>query len=145
MRSILARGGGSSNITQSISSPSSKEFAIIFDSVKNPVLDIHPYRIEFTYNSKMIIDNMVQEHTVRRHIQGSVQKIKPVAPTYLAPMASASTKVNITASIGWTCFGVGLIGFTILGSLYLFKRAKRKHWQNQNDGVLIDVLVNSNS
>ena len=53
-------------------------------------------------------------------------------------MASASTKVNTTALIG---LGVGLIGFTILGSLYLFQRAERKRWQNQNDEVLIDVTV----
>lgn len=109
MRAILTRGGGSYNITKSISSSSLKEFAIIVDSVKTPVLDIHPYRTEFTYNSKMIIDNMFQEHTARRYLQGSAQKIKTVAPTYLVPMASASTKVNTTALIGWTCLGVGLI------------------------------------
>jgi hypothetical protein len=41
--------------------------------------------------------------------------------------------------IGWTCFGVGVISFTILGSLDLFQRAERKRWQNQNNEVLIDV------
>ena len=96
------------------------------DSLKTPVLDIHPYRTEVTYRSKIIINNMFQEHTARRYLQGSAQKIKTVAPTYLAPMASASTKVNTTALIGWTCLSVGLISFTILGSLYLFQRAKRK-------------------
>ena len=90
MRLILTRGGGGSyNIAKSISSSSLKEFAIIVDSTKTPVLDIHPYRTEFTYNSKVIIDNMFQEHTARRCLQGSAQKIKTVAP--LAPMAS---KVN---------------------------------------------------
>ena len=47
----------------------------------------------------MIIDNMFQEHTARRCLQGSAQKIKRVAPTYLAPMAS---KVNTTALKGRT-------------------------------------------
>ena len=141
MRAILTRGGGSYDIAKSISSSSLKEFAIVVDSVKTPVLDIHPYRTEFTYNSKMIIDNMFQEHTARRYLQGSAQKIKTISPTYLAPMASASTKVNTTALIGWTCLGVGLISFTILGSLYLFKRAERKRCQNQNDEVLIDVIA----
>lgn len=89
----------------------------------------------------MIIDNIFQEHTARRYLQGSAQKIKTVAHIYLAPMASASTKVNTTALIGWTCLGVGLIGFTILGSLYLFQRAERKRWQNQNDEVIIDVIA----
>jgi len=82
---------------------------------------------------------MFQEHAARRYLQGSAQKIKTVAPTYLAPMASS--QINTTALIGWTCLGVGLIGFTILGSLYLFQRAERKRWQNQNDEVLIDVIA----
>jgi hypothetical protein len=145
MRAILTRGGGggSYNIAKSISSSSLEissssleEFAVVVNSVKTPVLDIHPYRTEFTYNSKMIINNMFQEHTARRYLQGSAQKIKTVAP--LAPMAST---VNTTALIGWTCLGVGLISFTILGSLYLFQRAERKRWQNQNDEVLIDITA----
>ena len=139
MRAILTRGGGSSNIAKSISSSSLKEFAIIVDSVKTPILEIHPYRIEFTSNSKIIIDNMFQEHTARRYLQGSAQKIKTVAPTYLGPIAS--TQINTTALIGWTCFGVTIISFTILGSLYLFQRSERKRWQNQNDEVLIDVIA----
>jgi hypothetical protein len=70
-----------------------------------------------------------------------VQKIKTIPPTYLAPMASASTTVNTTALICWTCLGVGIIGFTILGSLYLFQHIERKRWQNQNYEVLIDREV----
>jgi hypothetical protein len=81
---------------------------------------------------------MFQEHTARRYLQGSAQKIKTVAPAYLAPMGSTSTK---TALIGWTCLGVGLIGFTILGSLYLFQRAERKRWQNKNDEIIIDIIA----
>ena len=83
---------------------------------------------------------MFEEHTARRYLQRCAQKIKTVAPTYLAPMASASTKVNTTALIGYTCFGVGLIGFTI----YLFKCAEHKRWQNQNDEILIDVIGSLN-
>ena len=49
--------------------------------------------------------------------------------------------VNSTTLIGWTCLGFGLISFTILGSLYLFQRAERKRWQNQNDEVLIDIIA----
>lgn len=141
MRAILTRGGGSYNIAKSISSSSLKEFAIVVDSVKTPVLDVHPYRTEFTCNSKMIIDNMFQDHTASRYLQGSTQKMKTVVPTYLAPMASATTKVNTTALIGWTCIGFGLISFTILGSLYLFQRAERNRWQNQNDKILINVTT----
>ena len=135
MREILRIRGGS------ILGSEVKDFKIILNSVKTPILDIHPYRTEFTYNSKISINNMFQEHTARRCLQGSAQKIKTVAPTYLAPVAAASTQVNTTALIGWTCLGVGLIGFTILGSLYLFQRAERERWQNQNDGVIIDVTA----
>lgn len=35
---------------------------------------------------------------------------------------------------------MGLISFTILGSLYLFQRAERKRWQTQNNEVVIDVI-----
>lgn len=138
MRAILARGG-SLQINQYVLTPSLKEFTIIADSIKTPVLEVHPYRLQFTANSKIIINNMFQEHTARRYLQGSAQKIKTVAPTYLAPIAS--TQINTTALIGWTCFGVGLIGFTTLGALYLFQRAERKRWQNQNHEVLIDVTA----
>jgi hypothetical protein len=105
----------------------------------NPV--VTPAQIQLQETNKLIIQNMFQEHTARRYLQGCAQKIKTVAPNYLAPMAAASTTVNTTAVIGGTCLGVGLIGFTILGSLYLFQRAKRKRWQNQNEGVIIDVTA----
>ena len=82
---------------------------------------------------------MVQEHTARRYLQRSAQKIKTVTPTYLTTMAS--TKVNTTAIVGWWCFGFGIIGLTIVGSLYLFQRAERKRWHNQNDEVLINEIV----
>ena len=75
MRAILIRGSESYNITKSICSSSLKDFAIIVDSVKTPVLEIHPYRTEFTYNSKIIIDNMFQEHTASGYLQRSAQKI----------------------------------------------------------------------
>ena len=58
MRAILTRGAGSYNAAKLIFSSSLKEFAIVVDSVKTPVLDIHSYRTEFTYNSEMILDNM---------------------------------------------------------------------------------------
>jgi hypothetical protein len=44
MRTILTRRGRNYNITKSISSSSLKDFAIIVDSIKTPVLEIHPYR-----------------------------------------------------------------------------------------------------
>ena len=135
MRAILARGGGS----QHILNPSLKDFTIVVDSIKTPM--VHSYRAQFTDNCKITINNMFQEHTARLYLQGSAQKIKTVAPTYLAPIASASTKVNTTALIGWTCLSFGLISFITFGALYLFQRAEHKRCQNQNEGVIIDVTA----
>ena len=125
MRDVLQIRGGS------ILGSEVKDFKIVLDSVQTPILEIHPYQKQFTENSKMIINNMFQEHTARRYLQGSTQKLKTIGPTYLAPIAS--TQINTTALIGWTCFGVGIVSFTILGALYLFQRAERKRWQNQNN------------
>ena len=72
---------------------------------------------------------MFQKHTTRRYLQGSAQKFKTIAPTYLAPITL--TQINTTA----------LIGFTTLGALCLFQRAERKRWKNKNDEVLIDVTA----
>lgn len=139
MRQVLEIRGGS--ILGSVLGSEVKDFKIVLDSVQTPILEIHPYRKQFTENSKMIINNMFQEHTAHRYLQGSAQKIKTVAPTYLASIASVSTKVNTIALIGWTCFGVGLIGFITFGALYLFKRAEHKRCQNQNEEVITDVTV----
>lgn len=104
-------------------------------------MEVHPYRGQFTANCRLSINNIFQDHTASLYLQGSTEKIKIVAPTYLAPIASVSTQINTTALIGWTCFGLGLIGFTTLGALYLFQLAERKRWQNQNHEVIIDVTA----
>ena len=129
MRDVLQIRGG-----QILSSKVNKT---VLDSVRTSVFEIHPYRTQFTYNSRMIIDSMFQENTTRRSLQGSIYKIKTVAPTYLVPIAS--TQINTSALIDWACFGVTLIGFRTLGALYLFQCAERQRWQNKNDGVRIDV------
>ena len=141
MKAIMARGG-SQELLEYVLIPSLKNYLMKNYSI-TPVVTplLSPAQIQLQETNKLIIQNMFQEHTARRYLQGSAQKIKTVAPNYLAPMAAASTTVNTTAVIGWTCLGVGLIGFTILGSLYLFQRAERKRWQNQNDEVLIDVTA----
>jgi hypothetical protein len=46
---------------------------------------------------------MLEDQTARRYFQGSAQKIKMIAPTYLAPILS--TQVNTTAFIGFTTLG----------------------------------------
>jgi hypothetical protein len=37
--------------------------------------------------------------------------------------------------------GVGLFGLITLGALYLFQRAERKRWQNQNNKIVMDVTA----
>ena len=138
MRDVLQIRSGSNILGSKV-----KDFKIVLDSVKvkTPVLDIHPYRAQFTANCKVSIKNMFRDHTAPRYLQGSTQNIKTVAPTYLPPIASVSTQINTTGLIGWTCFGLGLIGFLTLGSLYLFQRVECKRWQNKNDEIIIDVTA----
>lgn len=77
-------------------------------SVNLSILEIDPYQRQFTENSKMIINNMFKEPTVRRYLQGSTQKLKIINHTHLASIVS--TQIKITSVTGWTCLGVGLIG-----------------------------------
>lgn len=55
----------------------------LLDRVKPRVFEIHTYRTLYTYNSRVVIDNIFQEHTARRYLQGSLHKIKPVRCTDL--------------------------------------------------------------
>lgn len=115
MKAILARGGSTciSNIQRI---PSSQHFAIILDSVRTPVNSIHQYRIQFAENSKIVVGNIFEEHTARRH--GCSHKLKTIRPGYLVPIAS--TQISTAALVGWTTFGVGIIGLTALSSLCYF-------------------------
>jgi len=143
MKAILAARGGSQQLLEYVLTPSLKNYLMKNYSITvNPVVTplLSPAQIQLQETNKLIIQNMFQEHTARRYLQGSAQKIKTVAPNYLAPMAAASTTVNTTAVIGWF-LGVGLVGLTTLGALYLFQYAERRRWQNQNDEVVIDVTA----
>ncbi len=122
MKAILVRGG-SSQIQQYLLTPSLKDFAIVADSIKTPVLESHAYRKKFFSNCKISIDTILHDHTARRYFQASGPKMKIIAPTYLTPIVS--TQVNTTAFIGFTTLGFGLIVFTSLGLLYLFERTER--------------------
>lgn len=135
MRNVLEIRGGSMLASEV------KDFKIGLDLVETPILTVHPYRAKFTANSKVIIDNIFREHTAHRYVHGSTQKIKILTPTYLTSIASVSTQINTTRVIGWTCFGLGLIGFVTFGSLYLFQRVERKRWETKNNEIIIDVTA----
>ena len=130
MRCILEARGGHGG--QFLGSEVNKT---VLNSVKNPVFEINQHTTQFTYNSKVIIDNMFQEHATRRYIQRSIQKFKTVTPASLVPIAS--TPINSTALISWTCFSVGLISFMTLGMLYLFQCAEPKRWEIEKDPFVI--------
>lgn len=119
MGNVLQMRSGS-QINQYVLTPSLNKFTIIADSIKTSVLDIHPYRAQFTNKCKLTINNMFVDHTAHRYLHASTQKIKIIAPNYLAPIASISTQITTTGLVGWTCFGLVTIGFTTLGALYLF-------------------------
>lgn len=58
-------------------------------------------------------------------------------------MPIASTQINATALIGWTCLGLGTVSFITVLALYLFQRSKVKRWQNQNGQIIINVTPSS--
>ena len=72
----------------------------VLDLVKTPILSIHPYREIFSSNSKLIINNMFQEHTAGRYLQISAEKIKTFGSTCLAPILSISTQINTITIVG---------------------------------------------
>lgn len=127
MRGILAREGGATGC----------KLTKLQSSFKAPVFEIDLFRAQFDSNCKIIIHNIFKEQATHRYLQVSTNKIKTVAPIYLVAMTSG----QMITFIGWTSLGVGVIGFTIFGSLYLFQRAERNRYQLQNDEALVDVDV----
>jgi hypothetical protein len=73
---------------------------------------------------------MFRDQLDRRYAQRWVQEFK-----YMVPIVS--TQLNPISLIVWTCVGVGLIGFTILGCLYCFQVAERRRYKNHE--IVIDV------
>ena len=112
--------GGASQFTMNFSF---KHSTSIIDSIKTPT--IHPYRAQFSSNCNIAINNMFQQHTTCRYIQGCNQKFRAIAPAYMAPLSS-SAKISAIKLNSWAFFGFGIIAFSILESLYLFKRVKYK-------------------
>jgi hypothetical protein len=122
-----------------------KDFAIMADAIKTPVvpLSLSLAQIKFHDNCKLIIQNMWKEQLSRRYVQRAGEKFKMIefSPSYMAPIVL--TQLNTIPLIVWTCFGFVLIGFTILGALYLFQCAERK--RHKNNEIVIDVTDSSNS
>ena len=111
-----------------------KTYLIVSSLVQAPLVDslkVHPYRSQFTKQSKIAIDNIFADHTARRYANGCAQKhFISVAST------SAVTKVVIinanttalTSFVGWSIFGLASISLLAIGGLILFQRAERKRY-----------------
>ena len=145
MRETLATRGGSS--TSNVLSSGIENFKIILTPAKTPFWEINSYDLQFVENSKLIINGIFKEHNARRYFRSSASNLKILTPTSLTPIVSTpivSTQIKLSSLIGWTCVGLGVVSFTVLGSLYLFQRSKRICWENkqhQNDEVVIDVVA----
>jgi len=93
--------------------------------------------IQFHNSFKIVFDNMVREHTLRRYLNGCAQKV--YHPTVITVTATTATiSLNIPAIIAWSIFGTTVTVFSILGLLNLFQRAERRRYNNYQ-GV-IDVI-----
>lgn len=69
MRSILAgRGGGSQEIMEYVLIPSLKDFTIMSNRVKTPLVSplLNPAQIGFQENCNLMTQNIFREHTARR-------------------------------------------------------------------------------
>jgi hypothetical protein len=114
MRAILNRGGDS-------------------ETAKSVIMQSDLYRSHFTQNSKVTIDNMFREHTVRRYMKVSTLEFKTVVPTSLV-----SIKVNNVSSFSGTVLGIVSICLFIFGVLYFFQYARRGRHQDKINKILID-------
>lgn len=106
-------------------------------SAKSFEFEIHPYRSQITYNSKIVIDNLFHEHNTRRYVQALMGKIRNVT-SYTFPSTEV-TQVNISISVGGTFCAIGLVTITILTAFYLFQYAERKRYQSKNNRVITHV------
>ena len=152
MKEILAARGGSQQLLEYVLTTSLKNYlmknsSITVNSVVTPLLS--PAQIQLQETNKLIIQNMFQEHTDRRYLQGCAQKIKTVAPNYLAPMVAASTtvrilpKTSVLGLIGYSSLGLGISALGIYFGLNLLREAKDKHTKmmvkSKSNQVVIDV------
>jgi hypothetical protein len=58
-------------------------------------------------------------------------------------MLAAVGSVNKVAALGWSCLGVGILAFGVLGSLLLFQWGEKQRFKRYkkyvNNEIIIDV------
>ena len=94
--------------------------------------------VAFQNDCRIIIENMFQEHSMRRALNSSAQRIynnPSVVPTVVS-----LTSLNVLTIIGWSIVGLTVTIGSIGLALHIFQKAERNRY-TQNDEVLIDVIV----
>lgn len=98
------------------------------------------YKRQFNSNCKVIIDNIFQEHILRRATQASVKPVK--IPHEIAPIISLSVISNQANLIGCIFITSILFAVTSLTTLYLFQTIKRRRYcVNQKKKVIINLNI----
>lgn len=107
--------------------------------IVKPILDTRT--ITFHNNCKIIFQNIVEEHTARRALNGSVTKstVNKILVSTFSSTAAKSTSTNLIPFICWTTFGLAFTVSFIILSLSLFQHADVKRLQNQNNETIIDI------
>lgn len=138
MREVLKTRGGCCILSSEIKNlglSGLKKCKIILHSSAKSVksVEINSYRQQFSSQSNLIIQNIFQDHAARRSLSAS----GVVAPAALASVSG--TQISRAALVGWTCVGVSLVSFGIVGSLYLFQRSQRKRWYKNDEAIVIQT------
>ena len=131
MRAILARGGGTPQIKQSILIPSLKNFGITVNPIKTPLVTplLNPAQMEFYQNCNLITQNIFAEHTTRRYANGLAQKGRNLL-TFSGPLVlQVTTQGSLASLIGYSCLGIGISVIMIYGGLHMIRNAKKKHYK----------------
>lgn len=124
MTNDITRGGGSSVLLEPVITG--------FDFGQPTQLGIHFYRKQFTENSKIIIDNIFHESTLRRFCYAS-RYVIPVSRNLI------SGKIDSIIFLGSASVCVSVVAITVYGALCLFQNVERKRFYAMKD-ALVDKL-----
>ena len=101
---------------------------------------VHARTIAFQNDCKIIIENMFQEHAMRRALNSPARRIynnPSLVPTVFS--VTSSSYLNVLPILGWSIFGLTVTVGSVVFALHIFQRGERNRWHSQNDGVIIDV------
>lgn len=93
--------------------------------------------VAFQNNCKIIIENMFQEHAMRRSLNSPAQRIynNPSVVSTVVSVTSSSS-LNLLPIIGWSIFGLTVTFGSVGLALHIFQRGERNGYSYEN---VIDV------